>query len=314
LQKDLKRVQRLVKILQLIDGGQIGRLDLASKFGVTERQIYRDINDLVAAKFPITYNKRTSAYSFIEGFSLKRIALSPDELQAIMLSREIFSALGGVFADKMAKFLLRLMTEVKTKPAGAGFPVSFTLDPPVDFSRIASQYNALLQAINESCMVKIIHGDKDGCALEREVDPYRLFYSCGFWYLLGFCRLRNDIRTFALDKIEKVTILDKRFAVRQDFDFDSYMAACWKNFFLGEPEDITIRFSPQAAGQIKRKKWHPSQKITENDDGSIDFTVTIAGQDEIMKWILSWGGEARVAAPKELQEKVRAAARRMAKG
>jgi proteasome accessory factor B len=91
------------------------------------------------------------------------------------------------------------------------------------------------------------------------------------------------------------------------------MATCWKKYSLGETEEITIRFSPEAASDIKRKKWHPSQKITDNKDGSIDFTVTISGHDEIMKWILSWGSKAKVISPKELKEKIKKEASCIAK-
>ncbi len=64
--------------------------------------------------------------------------------------------------------------------------------------------------------------------MERELDSYQLFYSDGFWYVLGYCHLRDDIRTFALDKIGFAKPLNKYFGVRRNFVFESFMSACWK--------------------------------------------------------------------------------------
>ena len=71
-----------------------------------------------------------------------------------------------------------------------------------------------------------------------------------------------------------------------------------------EPEDVTMRFSPEAAKDIKRKKWHPKQRIKENPDGSIDLIVEVAGYEEIMRWVLAWGRKVEVIAPEQLRKMV----------
>lgn len=309
----MKRVQRLVKILQLIDGGNIGRLGLANKFEVSERQIYRDVESLIEAEFPITYSKKTGAYSFHEGCSLKKISLHPSELQVLLIAKQVLSSVGDGLASDFDSFLFRLLHESKKSSAFTMPPISILMDTAVNSSEIGALYQNILYAIDEREQVEIDHRGQDGVYGKRQIDPYRLFHSDGFWYVIGYCHLREDIRTFALDKIRSVTLLRRYFAIRNSFNFDSYMANCWKKYYLGEPEAVTIRFSPEAAKDIKRKKWHPSQEIKANQDGSIDFTVTISGYDEIMKWILSWGGNARVIFPVELREKIKKEATRIAK-
>jgi len=296
MQKDLKRVQRLIKILQAVDGTNTGRLDLADRFEVSERQIYRDVNDLIASGFPIRYSKKTGTYSYENGFSLKKVALNNDELHAMLISKEILSSIGGAFSKSMDSFFSRLITETRQGQARQK-PVGILMGKAVDFKKIEDQYNLLLKAIEETRRSEIEHKGADDKFVKRELDPYRLFYSDGFWYVLGYCHLRHDIRTFALDKIRKVTVLDKYFAVRRGFDPDAYMAQCWKQYSLGEPEEVTIRFSKDAAKEIRRKQWHPSQVIKDNPDGTADLAVTISGTEEILRWVLSWGRHAEVIAP-----------------
>lgn len=305
MQEDLKRAQRLIKILQLIDGANIGRLDLANKFDVSERQIYRDIDSLKEAHFPIIYSKKTGTYTFLNGFSLKKISLQPTELQVLLIAKQMLYSIGEEFATHIDNFFSRLVHECKTPSSGSKPLISVRMDTPVNFSEIESPYKTLLEAIDYREQVEIDHLGKNGKYVKRQIDPYRLFHSDGFWYVIGYCHLREDLRTFALDKIRSVTILHRYFAIRDNFDFDAYMANCWKKFYLGDPEEVTIRFSPEAAKDIKRKKWHLSQEIKDNQDGSIDFTATISGHDEIMKWILSWGSKAKVLSPKALKEKIR---------
>ncbi len=311
MQKDIKRLQRLIRILQSIDGSNPGRLDLANRFDVSERQIYRDTNALIETGFPITYSKKKGTYSYENGFTLKKIALSQGEMQAVVLSREIMNAVGGAPSREMDSFFSRLVDS--TKDHNLCRPVSVRIEPGVDFQKIEAQYNALLKAAGDKERVKIEHLGQDGKYSARELDPYRLFYSDGFWYVIGYCRLREDIRTFALDRIRYVEPLDKYFGIRRNFDFEAYMAGCWKKYSLGEPEEVAIRFSAEAAKDIKRKTWHPKQRIKENSDGSIDLAAEVAGYQEILRWVLSWGRHAKILSPENLRKQYREELKQMSK-
>lgn len=303
--KDLKRIQRLIKILRIIDGRKISRLELADEFGVSERQVYRDVKDLISAGYPLSYDRRTQVFYFTDGYSLKKLTIKPDELEAALLAKEMLSGISGPLSKNLDNLLNRLTNESKASPKSKKPSLSIRFDQPIDFSKIETQYNALLEAINESMRVEIEHLGEKGAYIKREIDPYRLFYSDGFWYLLAYCHQRQDIRTFAIDKIKKVFPSDRHFIRRMSFDPDKYMAQCWKKYSLGEPEEVTIRFSPEAAKTILRKKWHPSQEIKENKDGSIDFSVTVSGYDEIMRWALGWGRHARVVSPEPLRKRIK---------
>ena len=298
-EEGLKRLQRLVKILQIIENRRPGRKDLAEELKITERQLYRDINDLIAAELPIMYDRSKGVYCFEDTFSLKKISVKADELQSLLMARELFSKTGGGFKEGI-EGVYRKILAAQSEP-----PVRMQLEPAIDFSKIEPQYHAIHKAIDDNLRVEVEHLGQDDKYTKREIDPYRLFYSNGFWYVLGWCHKRQDIRTFALDRIRKVLILEKHNLTMAGFDFDAYMANCWRSFYLEDPQEIVIRFAPDAAKDIRRKEWHPTQKIKDRKDGSLDLTVLVSDGVEIMRWVLSWGREAQVLQPKSLKNRIK---------
>lgn len=304
LKKDLSRVVRLVNILQMLDAARRGvtMADLVEKFQVTERQIFRDIGSIkTLLNFPVEFDKEKKAYRFGSGFSLRKTDLAPEEIQALLVSRAVLSRLGL----PMAKNIETLFGKAGVALAGTEMPFDLMMDSAIDFSLVEPQFAALSDAIRESRRLEIEHPGTEGKYWQRVIDPYRLFYADGFWYVLSWDCGKRDIRTFALDRIRKVEWKGEYFLKKPDFDIDAYMATSWKQYSLGEPEEVVIRFSKDVAGLIKRKKWHPTQRIMERKDGSLDFSVTVAGTDEIMRWVLSWGKDARAIAPKGLAERLR---------
>jgi predicted DNA-binding transcriptional regulator YafY len=75
--------------------------------------------------------------------------------------------------------------------------------------------------------------------------------------------------------------------------------------------DVVIRFNPRAADYIREKKWHESQKLRELKGGGVELGLKLSGLVEIERWILSWGGDARVIKPRELVEAVRQSAEKI---
>ena len=130
--------------------------------------------------------------------------------------------------------------------------------------------------------------------------------------MLAYCRLRQDIRLFALDRVKSLETTDESFEPPDDFDVDELLQSSF-GAFLGEPAEVTIWFSADIAGYIEEKVWHASQEIEKQDDGSILFRIKVAGTDEIKFWVLTWGDQAKVITPQSLQDEIRHEVRAMLK-
>jgi predicted DNA-binding transcriptional regulator YafY len=138
----------------------------------------------------------------------------------------------------------------------------------------------------------------------RSVDPYRIWFFNGTFYLIGFCHMRDEVRVFALDRIKLLHQSKKTFEVPEDFDVEEFVRPSF-GIYQGPATKVKIRFSPEVAGYIKESIWHESQRIIDEKDGSIIFEAEVAGTDEIRFWLMSWGSKAEVLEPLSLRDKIR---------
>jgi predicted DNA-binding transcriptional regulator YafY len=125
--------------------------------------------------------------------------------------------------------------------------------------------------------------------------------------MIGYCHLRNEVRVFALDRIKMLHQTKESFEVAEDFDFEEFMRPSF-GVYQGEPVKVRIWFSLEAAGCIKEKIGHDTQKIVPQKDGSIVFEAEVAGTEEIKFWVMSWGSKAEGLKPQSLREEIRAEA------
>ena len=147
---------------------------------------------------------------------------------------------------------------------------------------------------------------------ERRVDPYGLTFRFGAWYLIGYCRLREEVRTFGVDRIRSIRVVNDHFKYPEDFDLEEYLERGWSLQADAEQEDIVLRFDKSIAAWIANCKFHPHQKITIQTDGSALFEVRVAGVDEIKHWVLSFGEKVEVLEPDSLRASIASASREMA--
>jgi predicted DNA-binding transcriptional regulator YafY len=147
----------------------------------------------------------------------------------------------------------------------------------------------------------------------RRVRPYHLGCLEQQWYLFAEDLERRQLRTFALPRMRKVRLTNKGFRRPPDFSIAQVLSGSFGVHSAGKKQRIQIRFDPFSARLVAERKWHESQRVREKADGSIILELELGGLEEIERWILSWGKNARVLAPKELATRVREEATAMAK-
>ncbi len=155
------------------------------------------------------------------------------------------------------------------------------------------------------------HTARSGETAERAFDPYRIWYRNGGLYAIGNDHRSGELRTFAVDRMERVALTERRFEVPEDFDFDAYVEDSFG--VMSEPAaQVKIRFAPAWSVLIEERIWHPSQALTREADGSILLEMEVGGSAELRNWVLSFGGGAEVLAPPALRNEVAAELQRAA--
>lgn len=127
------------------------------------------------------------------------------------------------------------------------------------------------------------------------IEPYRLVYNQGGLYLFGFVPEYGEMRTFAVERIEQVSLLEETFS--QDQDFTPELFAHSLGVHHGVPEPVEIEFESRIAPYVRERLWHPSQQITEQSDGTIRVSLEVSIDWALRTWILGFGPLARVVAP-----------------
>jgi len=152
---------------------------------------------------------------------------------------------------------------------------------------------------------------------QRRVQPYHLACIENQWYLFAFDLVRNQLRTFVLSRMRTVQLTTTKFKRPADFEISKHLGASFGVFTGKGHYKIRLQFDAFAARLVSERRWHASQKIKllgkEGSEG-LEMTLELSDLEEITRWILSWGGQARVLAPKELQTRVRNAAELLLKG
>ena len=147
----------------------------------------------------------------------------------------------------------------------------------------------------------------------RVVRPYHLHNFQGEQHLIAWCEWRQEIRQFFLGRIRDYTLLPEEAVFeRQNVDVEAYLQRGLGVQHGEKTRPIRVRFSSYQARWMRERQFHPSQQTQELPDGGVILSFQAAGQAEIARWVLAYGGEAEVLEPEELRAEVAAQVKKMA--
>ncbi|MBS0632829.1 MAG: WYL domain-containing protein [Verrucomicrobia bacterium] len=139
----------------------------------------------------------------------------------------------------------------------------------------------------------------------RRVHPYHLANRENSWYLVGYDREREGLRTFALPRIADVDVTKETFTRPDDFSPEKFFASALGVLGGSGNYRVVIRFAPAVAERVREREWHESQEMRELPDGRLELHLHLGALMEIEQWVLGWGAAAEVVAPVELQDNIR---------
>jgi predicted DNA-binding transcriptional regulator YafY len=138
------------------------------------------------------------------------------------------------------------------------------------------------------------HSWSERATTEREVEPLSLTYGSGAWYFSAYCRLRQGIRAFRLDRVEMLKVLREHFSGEHAAQTSPAI-----------PMSVEIRFPEGAARWVRERQHYAFVRETAAEPGFILMMYQVIRLDEIKHWLLSWGAEAEVIAPAPLRQMIR---------
>jgi len=287
----MMQVNRLFEIIYtLLNKNTVTAKELAERFGVSQRTIYRDIDALSLAGIPVYTEKgKGGGISLMPDFVLNKSILSEGEQNEILTALQ---GLSGVKAAETDRILQKLST-VFNRSAVNWLEVDFSGWGCYD----GGAFYDFKTAILERRVAEFDYFSASGEMTRRRVEPIQLWFKSKSWYLRGFCLTRRDIRLFKLTRVRNLTVTDECFPER-----DLLVSAAESRPSGHEKRDVALRLKIAKEMTYRVYDEFDEDMAEKQPDGSFIVSVTWPEDDWVYGSILSYGEHIEVLEPEYIRE------------
>lgn len=304
----VRRLERFLELDSLLRSPQRCTADsLAARLERSERTIRDDLafmRDRYGA--PIVFSPKQGWHYTDPDWRLPTIMLNEGELFALTLGARMLEAYAGsAYALQLRTAIARLAERLPEQTwvdlqQVADERIQFRSGATVDLNPEIWQWLEQACRQQQSVQMKYYTASRNTVS-ERQFDPYLLhLYRGTNPYVIGYCHQRQAIRWFRVDRIQKLSILDREFIPNPKFDAKTYLDQIFQHEAGGELQAVAIWFDAPTAPYIRERRWHPSQEIEELADGSVILRMTVRGINDLKRWVLGYGKGAMAREPPEL--------------
>lgn len=286
------QISRLFEITYLLmERGSVTAAELAERFEVSTRTIYRDLDLLSGAGIPVyTAKGKGGGIRLLPDFLLDKSLLSREEQNRLLAGLQGLNAIQVPDVEPVLQKLAAVFGRRQTswlEVDFSGWGVSFEKE----------RFQTLQQAILERRPIRFTYYSARGERLEREAEPVRLLFKGQSWYLHAFCRLRGDYRFFKLNRMREIELAGGHFTREPPAQSLPEQA------YPGKRCHVKLRLSSKLAYRVY-DEFAP-ETVERQPDGSFLAEIDFPEDDWLYGFLLSFGPEAELLEPPELREKVR---------
>lgn len=302
------RLHDLIRILEVRHGSTVD--ELVEECGVTRRTIYRDLQAIEDAGYPLIREPSGDGrvvYRFLTGFSkIPPITFSLPELMTLYLCRGQLGLLEGTpFLDDLDAVFGRIRAGLPPRSVAHLERLAGAVTPRFQGRRDYGNKRDVLEALRRALLYQyrctIRYAPARRAPADYVCDPYTLLFFKDAMYVVGYVHGRKALRRFLVDRIEHVHVEEERFEIPEDFDLDEVDREAFG--VVGEkPRPVKVRFFPEVAHLIRERQWHPTQTLEEQPDGSLILSLQAGGHKEILAWLYSFLPHLEVLSPGDLRQ------------
>lgn len=312
--------ERLLAIHQIISAKRYpNTARLAREFEVSQKTIKRDVEWMrIHWDLPIEYDRERHGYFYSR--VVKQFPGMPTiteaEMFAMLVAHKAVEQYSGTPFHKPLQMAFRKLTGQLDDKEHYSLHDS---DEVVSFRPFAPEatdmerFESVARAIQQRRALQFTYrkpGEKR--AEGRHIHPYHLTCNDNRWYLIGYDVDRDDIRTFALARMNGSAVLSETFQKPKEFSIAKYLRGSLTVMSGRGDYEVVIEFDAWSTDLLRGRLWHSSQQVTELPGGESRMRMRLSGLEEVERWILSWGTHATVISPQILVERVGTIARALA--
>ena len=293
-ERDQMKIDRLIGILSvLLQKETVTAPELAELFEVSRRTINRDIDTLCYAGIPIRTKQGSGGGIYIaRGYRIDRTVLTSKDMQTILAGLRSLDSVSG--SSYYGQLMEKLQTGSSDLLSGKD---SMLIDLSSWYKESLAPKIALIQdAIESRHLLRFDYFAPSGES-SRTIEPYSVVFKWSSWYVWGWCNKRKDFRLFKLNRMDNVILTDKAFECREvpvpDLSNEKVFTGGIKVRALFDP-DVKWRLIEEFGPKC----------LKETKDGRLLFSAEYTDMDNLISWILTFGGKAEVIEPKEVRKKM----------
>jgi len=287
------QINRLFEIIYiLLDKKTVTSKELAEQFEVSARTIYRDIETLSAAGIPVYMSKgKGGGISLLPDFVLNKAIITDKEKEDILSSLKAVNAVNLDKTDTALKKLSSLFGESNTDWIEVDFSTW------VNVQNETETFNIMKAAILSQTVISFSYASAKGQRTLREVEPLKLCFKSGAWYLYGYCKSRCDLRFFKLRRIMELCVLEQSFQRKSPSQIFSN-----QDLFQEEYVKLKLKLSAEAAYRV----YDEFDCYEQQEDGSFIAEIDYPKGKWIFYYIITFGSQCEVLAPEDVRNDIKA--------
>jgi predicted DNA-binding transcriptional regulator YafY len=303
----MNRIDRLAAILiQLQSRRLVKAQDIADKFSISLRTVYRDVNALEEAGVPVI-GKAGTGYRLMEGYKLPPVMFNQEEATALLTASKLVQSKTDAGISKhynaaldKIRAILRLsekdhMEEIDEHIAVMQHP-AIVHQPPAEL-----HLQSILKAIASSSVIEMNYTSiEKNETIKRRVEPVGIYYMGSHWYLVAFCQLRNDYRNFRTDKIEELVITGETVAKTHP-PLQSFMKEMSAE---RQMHKVVIEVEADIVKYLGEQKYYNGFVKEENAGDHTRMTFLTGSLMGFSRWLMLFADHARIMEPVRLNEMV----------
>lgn len=281
------KLDRMLGItMELLTRRRVTAAELAAKFEVSVRTIYRDVEMINQSGIPVaSFTGADGGFELMNGYFLAKQHFSVDDLSVIYnLLKGMEGAMGGYSAKLSSK-----LSSLQPALAHGGSPDKIIFDMSASASEKAIVH-PLLEAIHRSRTVAFSYMDAAGAMSQRKAEPVKLYWERGTWYLEAYCLTRQAMRFFRISRMAGLNATDEAFIPRAEIRASEEE----------EPQGMEVRLRFDLTAQPRVFEQFPGQCVYRDDH--IEVNALFYSREYAVSAILSYGSKVRILSPDRLKD------------
>jgi len=303
--KSSERRLKLTLLLQQPGGKKLTVDELAKRFDVSRRTIFRDLRALQEIEVPVTWD-RYSGYGIMKGYKIPPLMFTSKELATVMVG---LSFVKSQVDKHMVEDAQAVQEKIKNVLPGElkdfmnSLDEKTIVDPYLKFSsekREGGNWYLISSAISQQKRILFTYKSRDGKITDRKIDPYLLVFYQDHWNIIGYSHKRGDFRNFIIENVKDIEILEENYTPKPKLSAEG---------LIFRPDEsnykIVLGVSERGLKRLKRNLPTKILKQTEQKSKKIKVVFEFDNLDYINRWLLQYGEEVEIISPNELLKKRR---------